>query len=67
MGRAAGAKNRNTPNDYEGEFLQTAITEYNYWRSIIKIAEAGEDKDKAREYAEAYKVLINKFSQLESE
>lgn len=70
MPRTAGAKNKSSivKTDNEDEFLSDVLHGHAKWKSRAAIVkEAGGNPDKELQYAEAYRVLLNKFSQLENE
>lgn len=58
MARTKGALNKDTitKGDNEDEFLKEVLAGYTKWKA------KGE-----KEYAEAYQILLNKFSQIEKE
>lgn len=70
MPRPAGAKNKTAiiKTDTNVEFLYDVLQGHAKWIAVATEKKtAGVDNTKELEYAEAYKVLLNKFSQLETE
>ena len=70
MPRTAGAKNKSTitKTDNEDIFLNEVLQGHGRWKAAAAEKKSGgEDPTKELEYAEAYRVLLNKFSQLENE
>ena len=68
MAREAGTKNKATiiKSDAEDRFLADALERYTYWKAEVKKAqEEGGTGEREKEYAEFYRIGINKFSMVE--
>jgi len=68
MSRAVGSKNKSIINnlemDNEDIFLKNAVDNYTFWKGKIKeLEQAGKDASKEKEYAQAFKVQLNAFTQ----
>lgn len=71
MARTSGNKPENAPapdknHDYDNEdlFLSELLRSYAFWKGeAAKRKEAGGGREE--DYAEAYKILLNKFTQIE--
>ncbi len=76
MGRTPGAKNKtNNKNilivenkerkytDSEDIFLTDALEKYKFWKArAMELKNDGKDSSREEEYAEAYRILLNRFS-----
>lgn len=50
-------------DDYEAIFLKNAIDNFTYWKDVVKkLEKAGKDATREKEYAQAFKVQINAFT-----
>jgi hypothetical protein len=66
MARPEGAPNKNKPNDHEDIFLSDALRGYTFWKGeAAKLKQAGQDATQVEEYAEAYRLLLNRFTIIE--
>lgn len=66
MARPEGATNKNKPNDHEDIFLADALRSFTFWKGEArKLEEAGKDATQVLEYAEAHRLLLNRFTYLE--
>ena len=69
MPRTAGSKNKNSviKTDSETEFLNDAIVMFSKWKARAQEKkEREQDNGLELEFAEAYKVIINRFTQTNS-
>lgn len=65
MGRTAGATNKNKPESNEAIFLTDVLTKYNFWSAEAeRMKDAGKDAKMELQYAEAYRLLLNKFTEI---
>ncbi len=68
MARVAGIKNKATiiKSDSEDRFLADCLERYTYWKAMAaKIKEEGGSGAREIEYAEYFKIGVNKFSNIE--
>lgn len=69
MAREAGIKNKATilKTDSEDIFLADALERYTYWKAAAKKAiDDGGKGEREKEYAEFYRIGLNKFSNVEA-
>jgi len=65
MARTEGTKNKATiiKSDNEDKFLAEVLESYTRWKAeAIRVKGEGQTGDREAEFAEAYRVLLNKFS-----
>lgn len=70
MARTPGAKNKNTivKTDSEDIFLADCLERYTFWKAKASEAkEQGRTGEREIEYAQAFKVLFNRFSSVEND
>jgi hypothetical protein len=64
MARTAGAENKSTPTDSESKFLKEVLEGFTSWKKEARrLKDNGEKCDQELEYAEAYRLMLNKFSE----
>lgn len=69
MAREAGTKNKATilKMDSEDIFLADALERYTFWKAqAVKAKDEGGTGEREREYAEFYRIGLNKFSTVEA-
>ncbi|MGN6416135.1 MAG: hypothetical protein ACTHMC_01495 [Pseudobacter sp.] len=67
MPRPEGTKNKTTilKSDNEDKFLAEVLERYTYWKAeAIRAKGEGQTGEREGEFAEAYRVLLNKFSNI---
>lgn len=68
MARTEGTKNKATiiKTDSEDKFLADALERYTFWKAeAAKVKEGGGTGEREQEFAHAYRLLFNKFSNVE--
>lgn len=69
MARTEGAKNRTTivKSDNEDKFLAEVLERCTFWKAeAIRVKGEGQTGEKELEFAQAYRVLLNRFSTIEA-